>query len=203
MLAEALTPDGTLFELYRHDREYIIRADGTELMSTRRHHSEEQLAELACEPLRELPGANVLIGGLGFGFTLRAALRLLPFDARVIVAEIVAAVIDWNTTPAYRLAADGFDAIILDVDNGADALTTEGNARLYRSEGIRMAVAALRPAGRLAYWSADADPAFERSLRGAGLTVNATAARAHATTGRWHTLYVAHVARGAIAGSPA
>lgn len=225
-LAEALTPDGTLLELYRHDREYIIRADGAELMSTRRHNSEERLAELVCEPLSDQSRPTVLIGGLGFGFTLRAALRLLPADARVIVAEIMAAVVDWNTRPEYPLAgtalrdprvelrhqdvaevlhshAGMFDAIMLDVDNGADALSTAGNAQLYRDEGIRMTVAALRPSGRLAYWSADKDRRFEATLRRAGLSVDAARVQAHATTGRWHTIYVTRRARVSTSDAPA
>lgn len=206
-------PDGTVLTLFRHDRTYIIRVDGVELMSTRRHQSEEKVAELVCAPLRQTPGARVLIGGLGFGFTLEAALRSLASDARVVVAEIVGAVIDWNRNPDYHLAGatlsdervdlrhddvanvlrssvGGFDAIILDVDNGAAALTTAGNAQLYRDSGIRMAAAALRPNGRLAYWAAGSDAGFEASLRRAGLTVEVIRARAHATSGGMHTLFV-------------
>ena len=95
-LAEARAPDGTRLELFRHDGDYLIRAGGAELMSTRHHHSEDRLAELACEGLRERAGARVLIGGLGFGFTLKRALRLLGADAHVMVAELMQAVIDWN-----------------------------------------------------------------------------------------------------------
>ena len=212
-LEEATAPDGTVLTLYRHDGTYAILADGVEMMSTRRHHSEERLAALACAPLRERPGARVLVGGLGLGFTLRAALRELAADASVVVAELVGAVIAWNADPAYALAVEAlrdprvevrhadvaavlregagrFDAVVLDVDNGAAALTTAGNARLYRDAGIRTAAAALRPGGRLAYWSADDDPAFERALRRAGLAVEVTRARAHATSGPRHTLYV-------------
>jgi spermidine synthase len=213
-LEEAAAPDGTVLTLHRHDGTYTVRADGEELMSTRRHHSEERIAELACAPLRGRSGARVLVGGLGLGFTLRAALRHLADDAQVVVVELVAAVIAWNANPDYPLAADAlrdprvavrhadvvdvlregagrFDAIVLDVDNGAAPLTTAGNARLYRDAGIAEAVAALRPGGRLAYWSADDDPRFERALRRAGLTVEVTRARAHATSGPRHALYVA------------
>ena len=101
-----MAPDGTVLTLYRHDRDYSIRVAGVELMSTRRYHSEEQLAELVCRPLEKRAGARVLIGGLGFGFTLRAALRTLPADARVVVAEIVGGIIEWNRNPEYPLAAD-------------------------------------------------------------------------------------------------
>jgi spermidine synthase len=213
-LGEATAPDGTVLTLYRHDGAYSIRVDGVELMSTRRHHSEDRLAELVCVPLGERPGVRVLIGGLGLGFTLRAALRALGADARVVVAEIVAGVIAWNRNPDYALAATAlgdarvdlrhedvarvlerspgaFDAIMLDVDNGAAPLTTAGNARLYRDAGIRMAAAALRPGGRLAYWSAGGDEAFEAALRRAGLVVETARGRAHATAGGRHTLFVA------------
>jgi spermidine synthase len=215
-LGTATAPDGTVLTLYRHDGAYGIRVDGVELMSTRRHHSEDRLAEIVCAPLADRAGPRVLIGGLGLGFTLRAALRTLPADARVVVAEIVAGVIEWNRDPAYDLAAaaladprvelrhadvadvlrDGagaYDAIMLDVDNGADALTTAGNARLYAEAGVRAAVAALRPGGRLAYWSAGADPRFEAALRRAGLAVESTRVRAHATAGGMHTLLVARL----------
>ena len=214
-LDEAAAPDGARLVLYRHDGAYLILADGVELMSTRRHHSEERLADVVCAPLRETAGARVLIGGLGLGFTLRAALARLGADARVVVAELVEAVIRWNRDPDYALARDAladprvelrhadvaavlaerpgvFDAIMLDVDNGADALTTPGNARLYEDAGIRAAVAALRPGGRLAYWSAGRDPGFLAALRRAGLLVETTEVRAHAAGGPRHTLFVAH-----------
>ena len=216
-LGTATAPDGTVLTLYRHDGAYSIHVGGIELMSTRRHRSEDRLAELACGPLAQTSGARVLIGGLGLGFTLRAALEALAPDARVVVAELVAGVVEWNRNPAYGLAADtladprvelrhadvadvlgegraAFDAIMLDVDNGAESFTTAGNARLYRADGIRTAVAALRPGGRLAYWSAGADPAFERALRRAGLVVEAARVRAHARGGAWHTLFVARAA---------
>jgi spermidine synthase len=212
-LDTATSPDGTVLTLYRHDGAYYIRAHGMELMSTRRHHSEERIAELVCEPLRETAGARVLIGGLGFGFTLRAALAALGADAEVHVAELLEAVIRWNTHPDYGLAADAladprvtlrhddvarmlavgtgrYDGIMLDVDNGADAFTTRHNARLYRAAGIRSAVAALRPGGRVAYWSADRDPSLEAALTRAGLSVEVTTARAHTTSGPWHRIYV-------------
>ena len=105
-LGEARTPNGTVLALYRHDGAYLIRADGVELMSTRRHLSEDRLADVACEPLRDRPGARVLIGGLGLGFTLRAALRHLRADAEVVVAELVAEVIAWNADPRFDLSAE-------------------------------------------------------------------------------------------------
>ena len=210
-----MAPDGTVLTLHEHDGDYVIRVDGVELMSTRRHASEERLAELACLPVRHTSGARVLIGGLGLGFTLRAALRCLAPDARVVVAELLPEVIAWNENPSFPLAREAladarvdvrqvdvarilhespgmFHAIMLDVDNGPDPLTTTANARLYGDDGIAMTVAALRPGGRLAYWSAHADAAFEGSLRRAGLAVRVTKARAHGVRGAWHRLVVGH-----------
>ncbi|HEU4451503.1 MAG TPA: hypothetical protein VFR81_00545 [Longimicrobium sp.] len=203
-----------MLTLYRHDGAYAIRVDGQELMSTRRHHSEDVLADLVCEPLREREGARVLIGGLGLGFTLRAALGSLAADAGVVVAEIVEEVIRWNRNPDYALSADaladprvelrhddvanvlqaspgGFDAIMLDVDNGAAPLTTKGNAGLYRAQGIRRAVAALRPGGRLAYWSAGGDAELEKALRREGMDVEVHRVRAHPGLKAWHKIFVA------------
>src|SRR5687768_18416080 len=108
-LGEARTPNGAVIALYRHDGSYLIRADGVELMSTRRHLSEDRLAEVACAPLRDVPRVRVLIGGLGLGFTLRAALRWLREDAEVVVAELVAEVIAWNAEPKYGLSVDAMN----------------------------------------------------------------------------------------------
>lgn len=213
-LDEARTPDGTVLALYRHDGDYLIRADGAELMSTRHHHSEDALAELACRPLREYAATRVLIGGLGLGFTLKAALRILPADAVVVVAELMRAVIDWNERPDYGLAgaalrdprvelrhgdvalvlrerATAWDAIMLDVDNGPDPMTTSGNGALYGDAGVRMSAEALRPGGRLVYWSAQDDRKFERTLRRAGLAVSTSRVWSHGTSGVLHTLFVA------------
>ena len=212
-LAEAAAPDGTVLTLYRHDGAYLLRIDGIELMSTRRSQSEVQLAELACRGLADQPGVRVLVGGLGFGFTMRAALERLGPDAQVMVAEIVPEVIAWNRNPEYALSGAAmsdprvhlhqgdvlpllrahpgvFDAIMLDVDNGAESLTTKGNAKLYIDSGIQSAIAALRPGGRVIYWSADADPAFAKALRRNGLTVIAEQSRAHGTKGAAHELIV-------------
>lgn len=219
-LGEAAAPDGTVMTLYRHDGAYALRVNNVELMNTRRFHSEEQLAQRVCLPLRDTAGARVLIGGLGFGFTLRAALRVLPPDAAVVVAEIVGEIIEWNRNPDYPLASQAladprvelrhddvanvlregrgrYDAIMLDVDNGAGALTTGGNAALYRTAGVRTAMDALRPGGRLAYWSAEAEPEFAALLRRAGLTVDELRVPAHAgRSGPRHTLLIARHAPG-------
>ncbi len=213
-LGEAHTPDGTRLDFYRHDGAYLIRADGVELMSTRRHYSEDRLAEVACAPLRATPRARVLIGGLGLGFTLRAALRELRPDAEVVVAELVSEVIAWNANPSYNLSAEamadarvqvvhddvvnvlradraGFDAIMLDTDNGPDGMIMQESARLYSLRGIVLTLAALRPGGNIVYWSVGDDPGFVSALQQSGLSVETLHARAHETSGPMHTLYVA------------
>jgi spermidine synthase len=213
-LGEARTPQGTVIALYRHDGAYLIRADGIELMSTRRHLSEDRLADVACAPLHDRPGARVLIGGLGLGFTLRAALRHLRADAEVVVAELVPEVIAWNADPRYELSAEAmrdprvrvvnddvvavlraspgrFDAIMLDTDNGPDGMLMTENAALYAARGIALTRAALRGAGTIAYWSVGDDPRFAGALRHAGLDVETLRVRAHDTAGPMHTLYVA------------
>ncbi|HEY4133460.1 MAG TPA: hypothetical protein VGM50_22770 [Gemmatimonadaceae bacterium] len=213
LLGEALTPNGAHMALYRHDGSYLIRVNGIELMSTRRHLSEDRLAEVACAPLKDTPGARVLIGGLGLGFTLRAALALMGSDAQIAVAEIMAAVVEWNADSRYdlsakamadprvqivqddvlsvlRRSAGSFDAIMLDTDNGADGLLMSENASLYSVRGVAATVAALKPGGTIVYWSVSDDPKFVRQLRGANLQVETLHARAHTTTGPMHTLYV-------------
>lgn len=212
-LAEARTPDGTVMMLYRHDGAYLIRADGVELMTTRRHLSEDKLAEVACAPLARVAKARVLIGGLGLGFTLREALRHLGPDAEVVVAELMQEVIDWNANPAYALSAEamadprvriirddvrrvidknvgGFDAIMLDTDNGPEGMIMKENGKLYGLRGVVATIAALRGNGVLAYWSVGDDPAFAAQLENAGLAVQTMRVRAHATSGPMHTLYV-------------
>jgi spermidine synthase len=212
-LERTLTADGKTISLEEHDGSYAIRVDGVPLMSTRQHASEEKLAELACAHLQGVPRARVLIGGLGFGFTLKAALAAVAGDATVVMAEILDAVIAWNRNPSYPLAADwladprvivlqkdvgevirdahgSFDSIILDVDNGPAALSAGGNGRLYDSSGLRDVRAALRSGGCVAYWSVAPDPAFERLMTQSGLAVEVHRCRSHGSSGRWHTLFL-------------
>ncbi len=213
-LAETTTPNGSVLALYRHDGAYLIRADGVELMSTRRHFSEDKLAEVACAAFTETALVRVLIGGLGLGFTMRAALQQLSGDAEVVVAELMADVIAWNANAEYDLSAAamkdsrvrivhddvvnvlkanpaGFHAIMLDTDNGPDGMLMSENAPLYSARGIKTTVAALRPGGVIAYWSVGKDPKFARTLKHVGLDVETVHVRAHETSGPIHTLYVA------------
>ena len=209
LIDQTSTPGGAIVSLHEHDGAYSIRVGAAELMSTRRHASEDRIAELACARLKTKPSARVLIGGLGLGFTLQSALANLRSDAEVVVAEILAAVIAWNRNPAFPLAgaalADrrvtilqqdvlnvirdargAFDSIILDVDNGPAALTASGNATLYGDAGLRLIRTALKPGGCAAFWSASPNAVFEKSFARAGFEVTAHRCRAHATSGAWH-----------------
>lgn len=213
LLDRSVTPDGTPLTLHEHDGTLSIRVGGVELMSTRQHHSEERMAELACADLGDSRRAAVLIGGLGLGFTLRETLRHVAADATVVVAELVPAVIAWNRNPAYRLAADviddprveivasdvaevlaesrgRFDRIMLDVDNGASGLTAAANDGLYGMNGLGAARSALKPRGRLAVWSAGPDHRFVARMEEAGFTVEVVKARTHPTGGSWNSIFV-------------
>jgi spermidine synthase len=187
-LGQAISRDGSVLKLVRRSDEYIILANGRSLMSSRMHGSEEALATFACQRARTLQQPRVLIGGLGMGFTLRAALDILPEGAEVVVAEIVPAVVEWNRGPLGPLAGEPlsdarvrvetddvavtlgsrpqqFDAVLLDVDNGPAAFSGSNNAGLYDDRGIGVAFAALRMDGVLAVWSAREDRRFEQRLR--------------------------------------
>lgn len=216
VLARTRTLDGTELTLTRHDTEYVIQASGESLMSSRAHASEEALAVVGCRRAQTLAQPCVLVGGLGMGFTLRAALNVLPAGAKVIVAELLPAVVEWNRGPLGPLAqhplddprvtlVEGdvavtlrqnpgrFDAVLLDVDNGAAAMTATANARLYGRAGLASAHAALAPGGVLAVWLAREDPALEQRLRAAGFRVEREMARAREKKGgRRHAITVAY-----------
>jgi len=210
------TPDGKSITLDEHDGDYSIRVDGSVLMATRQHYSEDALAELGCAHVKGKPGARVLIGGLGFGFTLKAALAIVGRDARVTVAELLDAVVAWNSRPELPLAADAmadprvviarrdvtdvirearaeFDSILLDVDNGPAAVTNDGNRRLYTAEGLKAAYTALRPQGCVAFWAAAGDLPFEGAMKRAGFRVEVRTIRARPTGGRRHTVFLGWV----------
>ena len=206
---------GGELQLYRRNTEYsiCIRGGGV-LMSSRAHGSEDALGELACRKIAGRPQPCVLIGGLGMGFTLAAALQHLAADAMVVVAELVPAVVAWNRGILGEVAGHplrdartrvregdvarilkaerrAYDAILLDVDNGPEGLTRKGNDWLYTLEGLTAAYAALRPGGVLAVWSADADRRFTQRLRKAGFRVSESRARSHGTKGEIHALWLA------------
>lgn len=214
LLDEAALPGGGSLRLFRRGDEYSIMLGPNELMNSRRSGSEEALAELVAGRLGA--GADrprVLIGGLGMGFTLRAALAAFRATAEIVVAELVPAVIAWAKGPLAHLhagslddprvtivegdvaetiaAAAPWDAILLDVDNGPDAITVETNYRLYTAEGLAAARAALRPGGLLALWSAAPDPAFAARLRRAGFAVEEHVARAVRGRGGRHVIWIA------------
>lgn len=217
-LAMAVAPDGSPLTLARRDAEYVLRVRGHVLMSSRQHASEDALAREACARIPNASNAKVLIGGLGFGFTLRAALDCLGAEAEVTVAEILPALIEWNRGPLAALAGgpledprsrtvEGdvarviakhpktFDAILLDVDNGPFGLAQAKNQHLYALTGLRGAVSALASGGVLAVWSAGDDPAFGRRMEEAGLRVEALQARAHPAGGSRHTLFFGETRR--------
>jgi len=194
VLERTVTTNGTELSLARHTSEYVIQVDGQHLMSSRMHSSEDQLAVLGCAQARTLPRPRVLVGGLGMGFTLRAALDCLPLSAHVLVAELVPAVVRWNRGALGPLAGhpladprvtveevdvgvalgsnpNTFDAVLLDVDNGPAALAAPSNAGLYDSAGVATAHRALKPGGVLAVWSAQEDRRFERRLLAGGFRV--------------------------------
>ena len=215
LLGQTTTPDGSDLKLTRRTNEYIILANGKPLMSSRMHGSEEALATFACSRLRAMDGPCVLIGGLGMGFTLRATLDLLPRDARIRVAELVPAVVEWNRGPLGPLAEhplkdrrvrvdvgdvadifgsarNQFDAVLLDVDNGPAAFTTPENSRLYDDGGLSAIRTALKVDGVLAVWSAREDRKFEQRLRYNGFTVEVKRVRGRLKKGGpHHTIFLA------------
>ena len=203
---------GTL-TLARRGDEYVLRVRGITLMSSRQHGSEAAMAEAGCAALAAKPGAHVLVGGLGFGFTVRAALELLRPDAKVTVAELMAPVVEWNRGPVASLAGSpledprvqvvlgdvrrlmtrsgsAFDAILLDVDNGPSPLTKADNVSLYDDTGLAIAYGALRPGGKLVVWSAGEDPRFASRMEKSGFTVEVLRPSAHGTKGTRHALFV-------------
>lgn len=206
--------DGRELRLLRRGAEFSIKLDNGVLMSSRFRGSEEELARLGCAKIEAHERPRVLIGGLGMGFTLRAALGLLGAKAEVVVAELVPAVVSWGRGPLAELSGNSltdarvtiregdvgrlirsesstYDAILLDVDNGPEGLTHSANDGLYDLAGLRAAWTALRPGGVLAVWSAAPDAAFVRRLRRTGYSVDEVAVRANGKRGARHVIWVA------------
>lgn len=196
--------------------DFAIRLAGVpgDLMNSRRHQSEEALAEFGCRRLSAVDNAQILVGGLGMGFTLAAVLKTVGASAAVTVAELVPAVVEWNRGVLGRCAgrpldddrtrihlgdvaqlikqrANAFDAILLDVDNGPQPMTRSDNEWLYSPAGLQRIYERLRPEGIVAIWSAKADHAFESRLQKTGFDVQMRTVRARPGKGSRHTIFVA------------
>jgi len=205
-LDTAQVPGGGELRLLRRGAEFSIKLGTNELMNSRLSATEQALATIACEKIKGRARPHILIGGLGMGFTLRAALVVLGKQAQVIVAELVPAVVAWARGPMAELFGDSltdarvriretdvgdliraarseYDAILLDVDNGPEGMTREANDRLYDLDGLAAAYMALRPGGVLAVWSSRPDPKFTQRLRKTGFDVVENPVRAKGPQG--------------------
>lgn len=211
----ASIPGGGELRLMRRGQEFAIRLGQNDLMNSRLSGSEEALATLTAARIMERPAPHILIGGLGMGFTLRAALASLNASAKIVVAELVPQVVEWARGPmaeVFRGCLDDprvsvkvedvrksiasvssvYDAILLDVDNGPEALTHAGNDRLYDWNGLGLARAALRPGGLLAVWSSGPDDGFTQRLRKARFDVEEVRIKANAgRSGARHVIWLA------------
>ncbi len=209
-------PDGRELSLHRRGEEFFILLGGQELMSSRAPGSEVALATLSCSDLAATK-PRVLIGGLGLGFTLRAALDVLPRAAEVVVAEMFPCVVTWNRGPLRQLNGRAledrrarvvtrdvwtfldpaqnrpWDAVLLDVDNGPSSFCVDSNRRLYDRAGLEQIRSVLAPRGVLAVWSSDRDPRFVRRLERLGFAVRTETARAHRGRGARFTVFVARL----------
>lgn len=206
--------DGEL-RLMRRGAEFSIMLGGNELMNSRLSGSEAALATLAAKKIEAVAKPKVLIGGLGMGFTLRAALAVFGSGARLVVAELVPAVVAWARGPMVKVFGDSlndprveireadvaqlierppltFDAVLLDVDNGPEGLTRKANDALYDGPGLKRVHAALRPGGVLAVWSSGPSPKFSKRLGQAGFAVSEVAVRATGKgSGARHIIWIA------------
>ena len=207
-IASTTTPDGTVVALYEHDGDYSIHAGRQQLMCSRQHESELELARIGCARIATHRAPRLLIGGLGMGYTLRQALDMLSPQAEIVVAELLPAIVRWNrdiigglcnhplrdkrvqlqtedVLSVLRGAPDSFDAVLLDVDNGPQAVTTGSNSRLYTPAGLKACMKALHAKGCLAVWSAGSDKRFENLLRRLHLHVRACPAAASSSSKRF------------------
>ncbi|MBR2119084.1 MAG: spermidine synthase [Pseudomonadota bacterium] len=215
LLDTAQIPGGGELRLMRRGTEFSIKLGQNELMNSRLSGSEEALATLACRRIQSRDKPRMLIGGLGMGFTLRAALAVLGPKAEIVVAELVPSVVAWargamaemfgesltdrrvtireeDVSQIIRSARAAYDTILLDVDNGPEGLTRESNDALYDLKGLTAARAALRPGGVLAVWSSGPNPRFTQRLRKAGFDVNEVPVRANGPRGgARHVIWIA------------
>jgi spermidine synthase len=215
LLDKAEVPDGGELRLMRRGAEFSIMLGQNELMNSRLGGSEAALATLACERMGGRKAPQILIGGLGMGFTLRSALAAVGAEARIVVAELVPAVVAWARGPMaevfgesladprvsireldvgqlIRSGPSAYDAILLDVDNGPEGLSRTANDALYDAKGLSAARTALHPGGVLAVWSSGPDAKFSRRLRNAGIAVDEVRARANGSRGgARHIIWIA------------
>ena len=221
LLGAATTPDGESLTLSIEGAQHVVRVRGETLMTSRSSGSEQAMAELAFAHGAPRVGARILVGGLGIGFTLRALLDRVDASARITVVELLAEVVHWNRDLLAAFAGrplddprvdvrvgdvldhlskigQGYDAILLDIDNGPQAFTVRGNERLYRAAGLAMLFRALRAGGVAVLWSAFRSRAFEQRLRRAGFHARSVPVRAQAGKGARHTLFVATRPGGAM-----
>ncbi len=215
LLDTAQVPGGGELRLMRRGADFTIKLGQNELMNSRLSGSEEALATLACRRIQTRERPRMLIGGLGMGFTLRAALTVLGPKAEIVVAELVPSVVAWArgamaemfgdslTDPRVTIREDDvghlirsaravYDTILLDVDNGPEGLTRESNDALYDLKGLTAARVALRPGGVLAVWSSGPNPRFTQRLRKTGFDVNEVPVRANGPRGgARHVIWIA------------
>lgn len=220
VLDRTTTPDGEPLELAREAGHYVIRIASVPLMSSARYGSEQAMAHVAAQLLGQNSHPDILVGGLGLGFTLRAVLDSFGQKARVTVAELLPCMIEYSRGVLGPLAGHPlddprvtvhlgdvrtlwtearWDVVLMDVDNGPDAVTTSSNASLYGAASLNKLSRALRPKGVLVTWSAYASPRFESRLRGTGMRceVKRVSARGDKRKGGTHYLYVAQAGRAA------
>ena len=214
LVAESATPDRESLTLTTEQGHHVVRVRGEVLMSSRVSGSEEALARLAFSDRPSSELSQVLVGGLGMGFTLRAVLDELGPTARIDVLELLAPVVEWNRGPVAAYAgqplddprvaiivrdvlahlmggAHTYDGIVLDIDNGPEAFTVAANSRLYSPSGLAILYAALRPGGVMVLWSAFRSTRFEQLLRGAGFSATSVTVRARGAAGKGarHTVF--------------
>ena len=211
----AQVPGGGEMRLMQRGAEFSIRLDGNELMSSRLSATEQALATIACDRIKTREAPRILIGGLGMGFTLRAALIVLGARAEIVTAELVPAVVAWARGPMSEISGNNltdrrvrihegdvgdliragngdYDAILLDVDNGPEGMTRKSNDRLYDVKGLRAAYAALRAGGVLGVWSSNPNPKFTERLRQSGFSADEIPLRAKGPRGgARHMLWMA------------
>ncbi|HIP07742.1 MAG TPA: hypothetical protein EYG66_07765 [Mariprofundaceae bacterium] len=217
ILIDTSTEHGLTMRIFQQGESFSIRVDSedSELMNNAFHYSEDVLAELACEPIRDRKNAHVLVGGLGMGFTLASALKHVNADATVSVSELMAAVVRWNQLylgkgagypmrdkrtriinqdvgKVMREHKNTFDAIMLDVDNGPDGYTRDSNDSLYGLAGLTEAYEALKSGGVLTIWSAAPDLAFTQRMMKVGFEVEQKLVKSHPeqTHGARHTIWI-------------